>query len=330
MRSASIRASVISALVVLAAGCGAQNGTVPTVSSAQSGARQRSGSSGALIYVATTKHIVILSYPGGQIIGTIPWYGVRLDNSICSDPSNGNVFVPENNAVYEYGHGSTTPSTILAIPYEDQYPSGCTVDPKTGDLAVIAATQPTGRDGFLVYPGGTGTPVTYMDNKVNALYYAAYDASGDLFSVVEDGAGGQRLAELRHGQTKFNFLKFANCGCSWSKLQWDGKYLALAYFPGSQRSIAQLSLGRTTATLINSVNLSDMANRDGGNFWIYNGSVFAEYQKLRRNNNQGVGVWAYPAGGDTTARIFGSTKGPKDGISDLTVSVAPTASQPRK
>lgn len=318
-------------IVVIFAGCGgAQSAALPQSQGAMVNHRvqRASGSSGDLIYVSTAKGIVMLSYPAGTVVGKIPWYAHNLDNSICSDPTNGNVFIPEGNLIYEYAHGATAPFATLGVPSGDLEASGCTVDPTTGNLAIIAWLPPRNQNAFLVYLGAQGTPVTYFDKNVNGLTYAAYDDSGDLFSMT--GAhNGVRLAELRAGKTTFNFLKFVNCLCSWSKIQWDGKYLAFEYFPGSQRSIGQLSIGRRYATLVNSVQLSELANR-GGNFWIYNGSVFAEYQKLRKNNSEGVGVWPYPSGGDATMRIYGGTKGRNDYISDLTVSVAPSSSHKRK
>jgi hypothetical protein len=323
------------AVVVMLAGCGGANtamsGTVPQDVMAQGRAHEASGSSGDLIYVTTTKQIVMLSYPDGNVVGTLPWYGASLDSSICSDPNNGNVVIPEGSSgsdskIYEYAHGATTPTAILSLPAGDSEPNGCAVDPTTGNLAVIAWIPPTNQNAFVIYPGGQGTPTTYKDNKVLSLFYAAYDDSGDLFSITQ-AHFGVRLAELRPGQSKFNILKFASCqDCNWSKLQWDGQYLTLTYGDG----IGQLALSRKTATLVNVVPLTGLANRNLGFYWIQNGSVFAEYQKLRKNYNEGVGVWPYPSGGNPMAKFYGVSKGPKDTINDLTVSINPSRPRNRR
>ena len=225
-------------VVALLVGCGsgAQTSAVPQGATGAQ-AHKASGSYGDLIYVTTTKAVVMLTYPDGKVVGTIPWQGTSLDSSICSDPNTGNVFIPEGNSssdskIYEYAHGATTPMATLSLPPGDSEPNGCAVDPTTGNLALIVWTPPTNQNAFLVYPGGTGTPVTYVDKKNRGLFYAAYDDSGDLFSF--SGRFGLSIAEVRQGTSKFNYLKLADCeGCSWSKLVWDGTYLTLAYFGNS-------------------------------------------------------------------------------------------------
>ena len=321
------RALTIALASVILGGCGGAQTVTSTLPQGAQQAHKASGTYGDLIYVTTTKAVVMLTYPDGKVVGTIPWQGTSLDSSICSDPNTGNVFIPEGSGssdskIYEYAHGATTPMTTLSLPPGDSEPNGCAVDPTTGNLALIVWTPPTNQNAFLVYPGGAGTPVTYVDKKSSGLFYAAYDDSGDLFSF--SGRFGLSIGEVRRGSSKFNYLRLANCeGCSWSKLVWDGTYLTLAYFGNSQTAIGRLATGRKKATLVNTIQLKDFSNSDGF-FWLFNGSVISKYQTLRIGKNQGVGLWPYPAGGNLTARFHGVTKGKDDYISDFTVSVAPT------
>ena len=82
------RALGIGLAVGLLAGCGAQSSTVPLSGplQAQSRVRYASGSNDELIYATTKNGVAMISYPGGSVVGVIPWY---FDNGeICSDSMN--------------------------------------------------------------------------------------------------------------------------------------------------------------------------------------------------------------------------------------------------
>ena len=122
-------------------GVGASGVTPETVPSASRRAHQASGSNGELVYVVTDKAVLMASYPDGQIVGSIPFYS--LAGNVCSDPRNGNVFIPEGYAIYEYAHGGTVPIATLSVPNGYDAQGGCSVDPMTGNLAQMAG------EGFL-------------------------------------------------------------------------------------------------------------------------------------------------------------------------------------
>ena len=340
MRSLDFGRYVLAGFAVAAmlAGCGGSEPPIGAPSAMpQSRVHTASGSSGELIYVTTSKAVIMLSYPQGNNVGSIPW-STQFDRGyICSDPTSGNVFIPEGSGgsdskIYEYAHGATSPMATLSLPAGYTEPTGCAVDPTTGNLAVNINYGPYNRGALLVYPGVQGAPVVYSDKQLTYFYYPAYDDSGNLFSTSHGKEGGIRIAEIPAGQNQFTLIKFTNCTCVPSKMQWDGSYLTFED-PGQSGNalfIDQLAISGTTATLINSIQLLGGATNNLYGFWIQDGSVFAMLKKILKKNNEGVGAWPYPSGGNRTSKFYGITKGEKDFVADLTVSINPSRSKSRQ
>ena len=94
---------------------------------------------------------------------------------------------------------------------------------------------------------------------------------------------------------------------------------------GSGLEIDELSISNSTATLVNSIPLTGGTTNNLYGFWLHDGLVFAKLKKVLQDNNQGVGVWSLPSGGDPVKKLFKLTHGKKDRyVTELTVSVAPT------
>jgi hypothetical protein len=93
---------------------------------------------------------------------------------LCVD-HKGDVFVTQlyGHQIVEYKHGRTTPINTLSDPgYE---PGACSVDLKTGNLAVANIVSDEFTQGnLIVYPKATGNPITYSPPG---------GASGNWFSV---------------------------------------------------------------------------------------------------------------------------------------------------
>ena len=85
----------------------------------------------------------------------------------CTDKS-GNVFITQFEAseVTEYAHGGTNPTKTLDTPGVN--PVGCSVDPKTGNLAVANFISDNYPGGILVFAHATGTPKEY---QAPGMYY---------------------------------------------------------------------------------------------------------------------------------------------------------------
>ena len=153
----------------------------------------------------------VLSYPDGKLVGELT--GVQ-GLAACSD-SKGNVFISEQSDVVEYAHGGTSPIATYNTAYNP--PSGCSVDPESGDLAVV-------NGGYVaVFPAGSKNPTSY-DTMLNAQY-CGYDNDGNLFV---DGFDGQSvgLSELPKGSDGFEMLSFEQNYGDPGQIQWDGKYLS--------------------------------------------------------------------------------------------------------
>jgi hypothetical protein len=85
--------------------------------------------------------------------------------------------------------------------------------------------------------------------------------------------------------------------------------------------VNQVQISGKTGTIVNSFQLNH-CNTDY--FWIYNGSLLSFYYPPKANNNVAIAVWPYPAGGNPTSKFYGLTKGKKDYVYDLTVSINPS------
>jgi hypothetical protein len=83
-----------------------------------------------LLYASSLPYSVyVYTYPKGKVVGFLSGFSPR---GLCSN-QNGDVFVASRYGVYEYPHGRAKPIAIIAV----QYPEGCSLDPTTGDLAVV-------------------------------------------------------------------------------------------------------------------------------------------------------------------------------------------------
>jgi hypothetical protein len=313
------------AAALLASCTGPQSGsTNPTLSTetTQTNVRQASQSSTALIYVTTTKGIVMVSLPKGKIVGSIPWQPGAFNTYLCSDPHNGNVFVSESMTVYQYAHGATSPTASFSFPSGYNEAHGCAVDPTTGNLAVTISGA-SEKSAVLVYADAQGTPTVYTDKQLRYFGYPAYDDAGNLFVGSDTDHGGFRIAELPSGESQFTLIRITNADEGPVKIQWDGNYLVFSgTTPSGGGAIDQIEITGRTAQLVNTVPLT---SGWGMFFWIQGGSVLGPLKKTLKNNNHSVAAWQYPAGGNPIAKYFGLTKGEKDNFGlDLTVSVSPT------
>src|ERR1700688_4758776 len=125
-----------SVAAAMLAGCGGSQAPIGAPdamaqSRAIAQARAHRASSGALIYATGgCGGTCILSYPQGKLVGSFSTFG----GGVCSD-AQGNVFLTHNGTVYEFAHGGTTPIATLSLPGNSAV--GCSVDPVTGNLAVV-------------------------------------------------------------------------------------------------------------------------------------------------------------------------------------------------
>lgn len=274
----------------------------------------------SLLYVATSRGIIMLSYPGGNPIGTIASYA--RNPYVCSDPNNGNVFVPEGGTIKEYAPGGTTPINTLSPPSGYANLSGCSVDSSTGDLAVTVYQVTSSSGAVLVYQNAQGYPAIYQDAKLKNYIYCAYDGSGNLFVDGVSKKNKFRLAELPKGGRSFTDISLNEYIGFGTKIQWDGTYLTVRDngLDGSG-DLYQITISGSSGIIAGSVHLTNVYG-DAPAYWIQDGTVVAPFGKPLRRNNQRLGYWNYPDGGTATKILSGLTKGKRDILNDVTISVS--------
>jgi len=233
--------------------------------------------------------------------------------------------VTGNNEIDEYAHGGTTPIAKIILP--SGYPTACSVDPTTGNLAVTAIATPTElRDTLFIYPKAQGSPTAYTDKRLPGLISPAYDNAGNLFVGAINKARFARIAELKVGRNQFTAIKLiGNPNAHLPQIQWDGNSLVFLVPNGRGygTTVNLLKISGKTGTIVKSFLLNYCQDEY---FWIYKNSLLSFYYPPKVNNNTAIAAWNYPFGGKPASRIYGVTRG-RDYTYDLTVSVAPTPSQ---
>jgi hypothetical protein len=267
-------------------------------------------SSGKLIYATGgCGGTCVISYPRLKLAGAIPTSG----NAICSD-SQGNVFIPGGTGVTKYGHGGTQPIATLSLP--GTIPSGCSVDPKTNNLAVVFKTS--GSD-IAVFPNEQGQPELY-DSHIDSKY-CGFDNKGNLFVSGYIGHA-YGISELAAGSSSSTTFVLGSSVGTPGQIQWDGQYMAYES-EGVPAIVSRLSISGSQVTVVGAVPLKDIRHRQLQS-WIYNGQIIVPYNDRGTKPNI-VGFWKYPKGGQIVKSIrkFDSYKKAEIYFAGVTVSVAP-------
>lgn len=236
--------------------------------------------------------VCILRYPDVKLTNSISLSGPVGGD--CSD-GEGNVFVTNNAQVLEYAHGGTTPIATLSVPGVDA--AACSVDPRTGNLAVAVGGNSSGD--IAIFADATGTPALY-DAGQGALF-CGYDGSGNLFV---SGVLNQHnaLAELPYQASMFMPITLsANTGGP-GQVQWDGTYITLENRTDSDITIARLSISGSTASVVGKTKLR--SPKWASQSWIAGNRVIAPYSSKGEYTNK-IGSWRYPRSGKVVVK-FGS------------------------
>jgi hypothetical protein len=251
-----------------------------------------------LVYVSSvlTNDVYVYSYSTQQLVGTLT--GFSTPYGLCSD-KKGHVWVVNDGAsqIVEYAHGGTTPLATLNDSAE--YPEGCAVDPKTGNLAVTNFYSQSGGGSVAIYAGAKGTATLYTDPSIAQYRFCGYDDKGNLFVDGATGSSAFAFAELPKGSGTFTDITL-NRSVEWpGGVQWDGKYVAVGDTDAGVIYRAQPS-GKVKAT-------TDLGGSNYVNqFWI-TGPARKKHHKdtvLAASQDAGVlGYYNYPAGGGATLTI---------------------------
>jgi hypothetical protein len=252
-----------------------------------------------LLYVSDigAEDVDVLSYPGGKLVGTLT--GFNEPAGICTDRT-GDVFIADggSNRIVEYAHGGTKPIATLQGDGPGT-PLGCSVDPKSGNLAVTNFTANPGAFGSVMfYTKASGAPQQY--NALYHTYYCAYDNDGNLYANGFDNSGRPTLVEFAKGQPPLVHLDLeTNSGWA-GGLAWNGKHLLMEdpiadkFVPSRPRNaIYVLSIASGIATLEQTMPL-------GGAVDVSEFAVRGKTAIAADASNEDVGYYPFPQGGNPT------------------------------
>ncbi len=267
-----------------------------------------------LLYISDLLGQVVDIYTYGhgyKLVGMLT--GFFNPEGLCVDKA-GDVYVVNDTSggvhqITEYAHGATSPLQNLVN--DNGNVNGCSVDVKTGNLAVTnfwGATE--GAGGVSVYKNGTGSPAFYTDANIHYYYYCGYDDKGNLFVDGLSDASNFGFAELPKGGTSFKDVSLGQTIYLPGGVQWDGKYMAVgdqvAVKHGFTSTIYQFSISGSAGTEIGYTLLG--GSKQVSQFWIPGvGKKHVEAKSVigPDQNGQNTLFWAYPAGGSPTNTISG-------------------------
>jgi hypothetical protein len=259
----------------------------------------RDTATSALLYISDfgTNDVYVYSYPQLRLKGKLTGF-----NEVAGECVNraGDVFITNDRYIniYVFAHGGKAPIRTLSDPgYE---PAGCSVDRISGNLAVanfMRVGSSFGGGDVAIYKDGKGNPEAhYSDSDIAEVYSCAYDNAGNLFVDGVDYGSDFQFAELPSGGTSFRNITLDQTIQIPGGVQWDGQHVAVE--DQVTTVIYQFSINGSNGTKVGETLLSGASGVD--QFWIERRNVIApEYDAGE------VGIWNYPAGGVTKAKISG-------------------------
>jgi hypothetical protein len=187
-----------------------------------------------LLYVSGTSpfrpvnEVFVYDYKTGALVGWLT--GFEGPQGMCVD-KDGNVWITNSggSSVVEYSHGrSKRLKTLIALGATD----GCSVDPTSGDLAVVGAISHTRfGSGIEVFRNASGRPHEYTTEACSSMSPPGYDLNGNLYVEGANSASTtEAVCELPHRGKAMRSVSF-NVPISptaWGVgVMWDGKYITL-------------------------------------------------------------------------------------------------------
>jgi hypothetical protein len=287
-----------SSLMLALTGCSASQTLTPNTKQTSGLALARHLSSETSLIYATggCGGVCVLSYPDGQLVGKLSMgYAV---NGACSD-SVGNVFITNGSEVLEYAHGDSNPIQTLNLPGTSAM--GCSVDSKTGNLAVVFSGSGAN---VAIFPQAQGTPTLYETSITS--FYCGYDNDGNLFVSGYVSGATPGIAELRYGTKGFSLLSIVGRLGNPGQMQWDGKHMT--YESDSRKSLAvsRLRISGSRASVISTTHFKGSIVY-ALQSWIFGNVILIPYSIHQLRTNR-IGVWNYPEGGKAITKLFADSK----------------------
>ncbi len=256
-----------------------------------------------LLYVSDlgTELVDVYSFPEGKLKGTLS--GFSAVHGGCVDAA-GDVFITSSERIYEFAHGGTKPiATLIDGGYG---PTGCSVDPKTGTLAVanIGPISGSGSGNVAFYKHAKGTPKMYADPAIFLYYDCAYDSKGNLYVSGGDVHGFFAFAQVPAGHTAFRNITLDQPINVPGGVQWDGQYVAVedqgAGYHGS--TVYQFQIHGRHGVKVHTVPLG--GSSDVIQFWIAGKKIIGP----NIGSSPNVMVWKYPKGRKAVETLTGFTE----------------------
>jgi len=296
------RASLV-VLVAVLAGCSNGNRISPSAPLPGQNATNPAAKAGALLYISDTiKSIVnVYSYPQGELLNTLT--AVKDPEGLCADEA-GNVWVVETaySKIVEFARGGTKP--IATLTDGQEYPDGCAVNRRNGDLAVANNNDGGSEPGSVaIYQGARGRPTIYSDRAIWFVYFLDYDGSGNLFV---DGTSWSnhgrrfRFAELPRGSDNIVNLKVSGAKIKFpGDVQYNNGSVAIG--DGKRPVIYQT----TDGTVTGHTSFHDLCKVT--EFFIEGAHVIAPNTcgTVGQPGREDVLIYNYPAGGAPIKRLIG-------------------------
>jgi hypothetical protein len=268
-----------------------QGGTLPHQSASSAGDTKASWigpnlQPDLLVYIADGSGVNIYDYKTNALVGQLVVPGAY---AVCSDTA-GNVWVGGVYRMLKFAPGETT--SMAQVP--SFLATGCAVDPKTGDLAVVTRGNQQGKENLEIYKGAQGTPKTYAYAAISDWEFCGYDNKSNL---VVSGFSGQAdhtiFAELAKGHQKLVPVDIATDYADSAGVQWDGHYFVMGYY--NLPEVFRYSIKNGAAQLQGTTQLAVTEGYGVLNFVLHGKTLIASLQEIRSDELQRAG-YAYPAG----------------------------------
>ena len=198
--------------------------------------------------------------------------------------------------ISEYTHGGTEP--IATLSDDGYFAFSCSVDAKTGDLAVVNSSGITTEFGnLLVYAHATGSPAIYTDPQFVGYRGCAYDGSGNLYLIGSSSSGTIVSAELGANETKLKEVGLSHTPQGQADIRWDGRHISISSPP--EEMILRFTFSRSYGEVVGSTSLHDFQDTAQFSFPISPGEKGRSDQVIGPDVEHGATrLWKYPAGGD--------------------------------
>jgi hypothetical protein len=306
--------SAISAAVVLVACDSRQSVPIASRPLLLRPAGSQALSAGDLLYITSRSSptMYVYSYPRAVHKRTVERHSFYFLYGDCAD-STGRVYVlnyfgSSEAEILVYAHGATRPMRSMQL---GGVISNCSVDPTSGDLAVMIYYPP----GLAIYPDATGSPTFYLYPKDFFASGCTYDDKGNLFVDGTNSPSYAYASLLELPAAGGSFVNIALPKISESSpsggVRWHGKELVLS---DGAAALYRLAVHGSKARVVGTTQLGGLSNV--WDFWIRGKTVVGSNTY---GSSPSVLIWNYPEGGQPIKAI--NNVGEEDGV---TVSVPPS------